>query len=707
MITKFKRIISIITILLMMVVPGRVWALDAPTAPTPPPEPTTETVQSPTPPPEPTTPTLEETTTPTPTPKPEESTNNQTSDDPSPSTTQSPEENSTTDNSSLTGPQASGNVGDTTLNTGDALTDGNISTFANTNLAETSPSETSEGTNVTNSGNGMDSDNSASVSSDSSLNTIQENSATVTNNLELQSDSGSSTASENVGDTIISTGDSDTSGTVVTDLNSNLAGVAVSEFNVVDDQNGDLLLDFAGNCISGCDIFSNALVENSGNGSDSTNSTDLTQDTASTTFQNNDATLENNLLLGSNSGDNTALKNVGDTTIQTGDANTSANVMSFLNNNLSGDVLIGVVNIFGDLIGDIILPDIYGTSSLTASNTGNGSDSTNSASLDQTLTDTTYQTNDAQIVNNLNLQATTGDNLASKNTGGDSTITTGDANITAQVLNVVNSNIDSGYWWLVLVNEAGEWTGKILGAPDGSNMAGSEGTEFTVNANGDITAQNIGNGTDSQNSATIDQSSSNTTIQNNVAKILNNINLFANSGGNSASSNTGGNSTINTGDANVVANLVNFINNNIVGSGKLTVVTINVFGKWIGDFVGPGQKKMSQETAANPQGSSIDSTAAMASQTSATNTTAENTDIQATLPILALNTVFQSTNQPFEPVQTQVAGVKIFADQSTNNSQNATLGKKKVAVNLAWGLLLLPLLLTGYIFKKKWSEYHA
>src|SRR5690606_28208657 len=95
----------------------------------------------------------------------------------------------------------------------------------------------------------------------------------------------------------------------------------------------------------------------------------------------------------------------------------------------------------------------------------------------------------------------------------------------------------------------------------------------------------------SNNSASANQSSDTTTTQTNDANIHNNLNLSANTGGNDAKFNTGGDSNIVTGDATIIANIVNFVNNNIVGDGKLVVTVVNVFGSWVGDLITPGQSK--------------------------------------------------------------------------------------------------------------------
>jgi hypothetical protein len=153
----------------------------------------------------------------------------------------------------------------------------------------------------------------------------------------------------------------------------------------------------------------------------------------------------------------------------------------------------------------------------------------------------------------------------------------------------MNTNIagdSSGdVWWLVLVNNMGTWVGHILGAPDGSNTAGSDMT-FTIAPDGSIVALNSGNGAGSTNTINNDTINNSTTTQTNNAALTNNLTITANTGGNNADRNTGGNSSITTGNANVAANIVNFINNNFVGH-KFMIAIVNIFGTLVGDIVPP------------------------------------------------------------------------------------------------------------------------
>jgi hypothetical protein len=499
-----------------------------------------------------------------------------------------------------------------------------------------------------------------------------------------------------VGNSSVTTGDANTTGTVVTAVNTNVDGVAVAEFNIADDHNGDIILDFGQNCVQGCNGQA-VNVNNSGNGANSNNNANGTTANNNNTNQNNNATVGSTLNLSADSGNNnTSFNTGGDSSITTGDANVSANVLTFANNNIAGNVIYGVVNIFGDLVGDIILTEeamnaACGGScagNTTTTNSGNGANSNNNASSSTANNNNTFQSNDASINNGLELNAITGDNDSNFNTDGNSNIITGASDVTANVLNIANSNITGGNWWLVIVNEGGRWIGKIMGSPDGANMAGSEGTEFEVDPiTGAVTAKNNSNGADSENNANTSTTNNNTTNQTNTANINNELNLSANTGGNKANYNTGGDSNIVTGDAKIVANIVNFVNNNITGGGKLVVTVINVFGSWLGDFVAPGQQQRSHATNndSNNNGNSI-------SNTSSNNSSSTVASAKGTIAAEVKN----NGTVTYEESSDAVVGTVKGSNTKGSNLHEATVAKsvgqdgsaavadKKIHINLAW-----------------------
>ena len=609
------------------------------------------------------------------------------------------------------GTTADGNIGDTTVNTGDANNTGAIINNTNTNTAGSGAgSGGNGGVSIANTDNGADSDNNGSATIIDNNDTNQNNSAVIINNMTQASITGDNSASENIGNSTITTGDANVSGTVITAANTNVDGVAISEFNIVDDHFGDFILDFGANCIAGCGNGTTSLA-NIGNGAGSTNSASSDTTTNNNTTQNNDGTVINNIDFLADSGNNETSKNTGgDSSITTGDANVAASLVTFLNNNIAGNVIFGVVNIFGDLVGDIIMPDDVfnqfacstcgGDTSVTNSNNGAGSD--NNGTVNDTTNNNVFQANDATISNNLFLEAETGENSASKNNQGDVNITTGDTNVDASILNIANMNLLGGNMWLVIVNEAGNWVGKLFGAPEGSILAGSEGLEFALDPNGTINVTNTQNGAGSTNNGDVNNTTNNSLSQTNTANVTNNVNLGANTGGNTADKNNG-NVDIVTGDAEAIANIVNFVNNNIAG-GKLLVTFVNVFGSWTGDFMTPGSKKDTSEVVA--QGGTEENNSNSNNQNSNNNSNSSSTSVAAKGPsIIAaagfLPKVFGIGSNNNSKVEVKVAGANTndIVAGLTKDSSN-----KKATLNLAWLLLATPLLAVGILARKKFLK---
>ncbi len=420
------------------------------------------------------------------------------------------------------------------------------------------------------------------------------------NNLDLQNysklsaNTGNNEASKNMGDGTIVSGDADVSFTTINFGNNNGINASVTNYDIIDNTDSDLWIMFPTGVASGAGLGQLGAV-NSGNGADSNNDANSSGTSFTEIDNNNNLVLTNEVNLFANTGHNTADKNMGAGNITTGDANIASNVINFLNNNIVAGAqwLISTVNIFGDMTGNIILPreaDLTGCgcfADISSGNIGNGADSSNSANTDVDNTTLINNLNNANINNSINLDANTGGNTADKNMG-DSSITTGNTTVDSNLVTIANTNAvgQGDTWWLVIVNNNGNYTGQIMGADPNSTIAGS-GLQFGVSPNGTVYALNSGNGADSTNEA--NTSSSTTTEINNTnnATINNNININANTGDNSADKNMGG-ANIQTGDINVMSNIVNFVNNNFVGT-KFVVTMVNIFGSFSGKIVPPDQ----------------------------------------------------------------------------------------------------------------------
>src|SRR3990167_5244402 len=140
------------------------------------------------------------------------------------------------------GNDRSGNVGDTTITSGDAGASAAVNTSANrtTFSPGTLCSVCIDDVSVNNSANGEGSNNNADVLINNNSTVAIDNDADIGNSLNLDADSGGNRASRNVGDSEITTGDANVSGVVITSVNE--TGLGVVEYNILEDHNGDIIL---------------------------------------------------------------------------------------------------------------------------------------------------------------------------------------------------------------------------------------------------------------------------------------------------------------------------------------------------------------------------------------------------------------------------------------------------------------------------------
>ncbi|KKQ43272.1 MAG: hypothetical protein US60_C0005G0032 [Microgenomates group bacterium GW2011_GWC1_37_8] len=247
-----------------------------------------------------------------------------------------------------------------------------------------------------------------------------------------------------------------------------------------------------------------------GNGADSDNDVNLSQQTTTTVVQNNVANISNNVDADADTGGNDANYNTGGSvSVKTGDASTGVGISNTANSN--------VAEIEGCCATDV-----------DVELSGNGYNSDNTANLKLENSTDVFQTNYAKIKNEVDADSDTGDNDANYNTGGSVSIETGDADTTVLIENKANSN---------------------------SARIGSGG------GNGSISLRILGNGADSDNDINLAFKRSLVLTQDNLADIRNKVDADADTGNNDANYNTGGAVGIDTGDASVgvgIDNMANF-----------------------------------------------------------------------------------------------------------------------------------------------------
>lgn len=162
----------------------------------------------------------------------------------------------------------------------------------------------------------------------------------------------------------------------------------------------------------------------SGNGADSTNKVKVKSSHVMKVKQMNVTSVGNNVVIGQNTGGNTASKNTGgNVSIDTGKAEAT------VTNNTTTGGNSAVVNGCG-------CPD----SDLTIDVKNNGADSTNKVKVSNKHKVKATQKNTTMVVNGVVVGQDTGNNTADKNTGGDVEVTTGDADATVTNTTTVGVN---------------------------------------------------------------------------------------------------------------------------------------------------------------------------------------------------------------------------------------------------------------------------
>jgi len=265
----------------------------------------------------------------------------------------------------------------------------------------------------------------------------------------------------------------------------------------------------------------------------------------------NNSSINNNVNLSATTGNANVVNNQVGGNATTGNALTEANIINLLNSIISDkQAFLGIINIFGNLNGNITLPSQLVDQLLTptASSTG------------QPSPPLSNEVNNSQVNTTVNANAQSG-NASVIGNGIAGNATTGNALTNVSICSVANSQIVGGNVLLVFVNVMGKWVGLLLNEPAGSTNAaiGGQISQDTSSLPTNVSAVN------------------NNRINNNVT--LNSVSGNALVSGNQI----GGNAT--TGNATARANVVNLLGTNIDLTGWFGILVINVFGSWNGSLI--------------------------------------------------------------------------------------------------------------------------
>ncbi len=232
-----------------------------------------------------------------------------------------------------------------------------------------------------------------------------------------------------------------------------------------------------------------------------------------------------------------------------GDALASTTIInkvdSIMSNSNNTEAATFVMDVMGDVNGDIMLEPMLLKAMLEARVSEGGNIQMNAS-------------NDTSILNDVNLTATSGSATVSNNTSAGNA-TTGSANTMANVMNLVNSMIAANQSFDGTINIYGNLNGDILIAPDFlAQMLANNGIQASAEGATQLNARD-------------------------TQEIVNNVSLAAESGAALVANNTtGGNATSGSADTNLV--IFNMTGHEIVAANSL-LVFINVLGSWVGVIV--------------------------------------------------------------------------------------------------------------------------
>lgn len=453
------------------------------------------------------------------------------SDTSSPSTSSTPSTSQQTPTTTPGGSTPSGDSSSTTpITPTDSTASGSTATqSANTTAGVTAsandPSSSSSPTTPSTSDPATNPTNSDTINATLAANTVNSNASTGDASVKHTTDGGNATSGDaSAGTTLINN--------IASISNLNSGTLQTFNYNIDGTQNGNVV------------INPSDIVTTSNNGS----TTPVDCPPTGTTTAESNAAINNLVNLLAQSGNAKVSDNGVGGNATSGDATTEANIINTIQGLVSDKgAFLGVINVNGDLNGNIELPASVISSLLTPT-------SSNSAASSSTAT------NNTNVNNNVTLTAISG-NAAVTNNGAGGNATSGNASTILQSCNLINSNIAGGNLLLVFVNVMGSWYGALLSEPAG---------DTTATLGGGITQDTV---SPTQQTSAI-----------NNATINNDINLTSTSGNATVANNgVGGNAT--TGNATAIADVTNILGSQINLSGWLGILVINVFGTWDGSLM--------------------------------------------------------------------------------------------------------------------------
>ena len=495
-----------------------------------------------------------------------------------------------------------------TIDTGDANAQATTETTANTNQ------DTVAGTITTPEGGCTPPEGQTTCPNDININ--NSNTAGVTDETNSSATTGQNQESGAQGDVVVTTGDATAAGTITNKINDNTVTLETTPTSTVEQST---------------EPTATPTQQSASEG----------QDKSLNVNNNNEATVGNEANISSQTGQNLASENLGDVQLTTGDALALANILNLLNTNIVGSNFeILLLNILGEQDGDINLNELWkqlekaqGTDSLTLVGETEFSN----------LIISVQNQNQANLTNEVNVTAGTGENQANQNNNVN--LQTGDATALANVTNIVNTNLLGSKFFFGIINILGSINGNLI-LPRPETFASQIVLQGLEAGGGPVVFDNQ-----------------------NKADIQDNVGALADSGNNQANNNAGENSLV-TGNAQAKANSFSLVNLNIWGNNWFFLM-FNNLGNWTGKTMG----------WSSPGGVETPSEGNQINQTGFNQPTGEGQDVVA--ENLVSDLTFQNQNQASVRNNIQTSALT-GGNQANNNQGDVTMqtGNAKAATNL-------------------------
>lgn len=263
----------------------------------------------------------------------------------------------------------------------------------------------------------------------------------ITNNLDLSATSGNATVASNTRAGSATSGSADTVANVVNIVNSMIAANQsfVGTINIYGNLNGDILI--------APDFIPQLLASNGG-----TTSAAQPVGTASITSDNNTSVV-NNIALAANTGQALVSGNTQAGSATSGDALTNTVIFNLTGHEVvASNSLLIFVNVLGKWVGVIVDAPVGATAAAIGNN----------VTKNDVAPNLVIETNNAAaITNNIKLASTSGNASVMNNTLGGNALT-GNATASANVANIVGSQMGlSGWFGVLFINVFGSWVGSV------------------------------------------------------------------------------------------------------------------------------------------------------------------------------------------------------------------------------------------------------